>query len=268
MPPNDAINQMHRYRDALIHVHQADDGQPEKSRPVLGAFVLYPGCFDEMTHHNPYAEAIETVGIGSFPLLPGNSNSWLKQFLEARFPHPREIHYVIPESDQYLAEDSARIATMGAYLERYRDLTLATSLGNDRSNEYVEKFRNGTASWYHIPLTTTDKKSVERNVMREVRYLAVGVYHRDSKERFISHLYEVKSVQLVKRHKISAEQAGKASSSSDEYWLFELGFARPMTTQIKMNIRSRKFPFQLTNAKDLLKAAHWEDLPSRYALLT
>ena len=40
--PDDAINQMHRYRDALIHLEKADDGITEKSRPVVGAFVLYP----------------------------------------------------------------------------------------------------------------------------------------------------------------------------------------------------------------------------------
>ncbi|OIO11708.1 MAG: hypothetical protein AUJ80_01880 [Gallionellaceae bacterium CG1_02_60_325] len=64
-----------------------------------------------------------------------------------------------------------------------------------------------------MPVTTTDKKSVERNVMREVRYLAVGVYYSDKKDRFISHLYEVKSVRILERSEISAEQAGKASFS-------------------------------------------------------
>jgi hypothetical protein len=61
-----------------------------------------------------------------------------------------------------------------------------------------------------MPVTTTDKKSVERNVMREVRYLAAGVYCSDKSDRYISHLYEVKSVRLVSRCDISAVQAGKA----------------------------------------------------------
>ncbi len=268
VPPNDAINQMHRYRDALIHVHKAADSQPEKTRPILGAFVLYPGRFDEVDSNNPYAEAIDAVGVGSFPLLPGRPNRWLKQFLATRFPQQHEKHYVIPESDQYLAEDSARIATMGTYLGRYKDLTLATSLGGDRSKDYVERYKNGTAGWYHMPVTTTDKKSVERNVLREVRYLATGVYFSDKKDRFISHLYEVKSVRLVERREISAEQAGKASSSSDEYWLFELGYAQPLESQIKMSIRSGRFPFELVQAADLLKATDWKAVTKRYALLT
>jgi len=36
--PDDAINQMHRYRDALIHIHKADDGWQEKSRPYFWCF--------------------------------------------------------------------------------------------------------------------------------------------------------------------------------------------------------------------------------------
>lgn len=264
IPPNDAINQMHRYRDALIHLHKADDEQDEKTRPILGAFVLYPGCFDEAHGSNPYAEAIEAVGIGSFPLLPGSPNLWLKEFLLSRFP----VSYVVPDPDRYLAEDSARIATMGTYLERYKDLTLATSLGPGRSEEYVERFRQGTAGWYHMPVTTPDNHSVERNVMREIRYCAIGVYHGGSKERFITHLYEVKSVRMVKRCDISSEQAGKpGSSNNDEYWLFELGYAQPLVLRIKMNIRSNKFPFQLTNANDLLKATDWASLPRRYEML-
>ncbi|MDF1584489.1 MAG: nuclease domain-containing protein [Methyloprofundus sp.] len=48
--PDDAINQMHRYRDALIRLSEPrfsespSAGQPaKKSRPVFGAFALYPG---------------------------------------------------------------------------------------------------------------------------------------------------------------------------------------------------------------------------------
>ncbi len=51
--PDDAINQMHRYRDALIYLSKSDDGEDEKSRPVLGAFVLYPGWVDEKRRRTP-----------------------------------------------------------------------------------------------------------------------------------------------------------------------------------------------------------------------
>lgn len=106
--PDDAINQMHRYRDALIrlsepHGHESSSGnagQPaKKSRPVFGAFALYPGFFDQATTPNPYAAAIEEVGIGAFALLPSqdeysqidptqtkssySGHQWLLEFLQA-----------------------------------------------------------------------------------------------------------------------------------------------------------------------------------------
>jgi hypothetical protein len=64
--PDDAINQMHRYRDALIHLSADDDGITEKSRPVVGAFVLYPGYYNGEQVRNPYEAGIEAVGIGGF----------------------------------------------------------------------------------------------------------------------------------------------------------------------------------------------------------
>ena len=81
--PDDAINQMHRYRDALIRLSEPHDSKslssgnsgqsPKKSRPVFGAFALYPGFFNQATTPNPYAAAIEEVGIGAFALLPSQN---------------------------------------------------------------------------------------------------------------------------------------------------------------------------------------------------
>jgi len=265
LAPDDAINQMHRYRDALIHVNKADDGEQQKTRPILGAFVLFPGWFDEDKTDNPYSDAIEAVGIGGFMLLPGRPNKWLRDFFEARFGNAN-IAYTIPEPDQYLAEDSARIALMGTYLGRYEDLTLAASLGPGRNEQYLEKYRLGAAGWYHAPLSTTDKKSIQRNVMREVRYCAIGVHPGGSTARVITHIYEVKSVRLVRRCDMTIDQAGKLDpGNTGEYWLFELGYARPLAQPVNMPVRS--FKFQLTNAADLLVASNWDTLPKRYSLL-
>jgi len=82
--PDDALNQMHRYRDALIY-QESRGGAVHKSRPVFGAYALYPGYFDQSKFGNPYQEAINEIDIGAFPLLPSSSyitpNVWLKGFL-------------------------------------------------------------------------------------------------------------------------------------------------------------------------------------------
>ena len=266
--PDDAINQMHRYRDALIYINQANDGEPEKSRPILGAFVLYPGWFEEANTINPYQDAIEAVGIGGFPLLPGRDNQWLRDFLVGRFGD-RNVTYPIPEADQYFVEESARIGTMGMQQVRYSDLTLAASMGPVKGldKDYLQRFKEGAAKWYHIRLSETEKKSIARNTMREVRYCAIAVYHGGGSERIITHIYEVKSVKLVKRCNMTIHQAGKVDSGNDkEYWLLELGYARPLAQAFSMK-GLRSFRFQLTNAKELLVAKNWDDLPKRYMLV-
>lgn len=74
---------------------------------------------------------------------------------------------------------------------------------------------------YHIPLSTTNKFSVERNAMREVRYCAIA--HGDADGRHITHLYPVKSVKLKNRCDLSIEQTGRMDSEKNtKYWLFEL----------------------------------------------
>lgn len=76
--------------------------------------------------------------------------------------------------DQFFAEDSARIAQSGARLSRCTDLTLVAPLGPNRSEGYLKTYCEERACCYHIPLSTTNKDSVERNTMREVRYCAIA----------------------------------------------------------------------------------------------
>lgn len=74
-PPVDAINALHRYRDA-IYLNEKD----RKIRPVVKGVILYPPPIDYDYGHLPYWSSIDQVGIGAIPLLPGN-DEYLKDFL-------------------------------------------------------------------------------------------------------------------------------------------------------------------------------------------
>jgi uncharacterized protein len=263
LAPDEAINQMHRYRDALIYIHQADDGEMEMRRPILGAFVLFPGWFDEDFGENPYGEAIEAVGIGGFPLLPDRPNKWLTDFFEARFGGVHSSS-MAPNPDRYLIEDSARIATLGMYLQRYKNLTMAASINSfvDRDEQYKQRFLEGSAGWYHLPLKTANKKSTMRNVMREVQYCAIAV-PRFGVGQVITHLYTVKSVRLVRRCDITIEQAGKLDLDNNaEYWLFELGFPQPLSGPVYSS--EILFRLRFTDAATFLQSTNQDALPERY----
>lgn len=70
VPPPDAIDQMHRYRDAIYYTESIDD---KLKKEVIGGFVLYPGNLNKAQYVNSfYHNSIQQVGIGAFPLKPGH----------------------------------------------------------------------------------------------------------------------------------------------------------------------------------------------------
>lgn len=68
-PPSDAINQMHRYRDAIYYGAELKE-RPE-SKEIIGGYILFPGRGDDESVSNRYfSKSISKVNIGAFPLTP------------------------------------------------------------------------------------------------------------------------------------------------------------------------------------------------------
>jgi hypothetical protein len=172
--PDDAINQLHRYRDSLIYISEAaEDGNSDKSRPIVGAFALYPGWFDQRKAENPYKESIEAVGIGAFPLLPERENRWLAEFLESQLGEYGEVAInEIKDADELFLQETLRIPTSGMKQYRHGDLVLAADIYESKGREYVRPFEEGVAEWYHIPESTVKNYKISRYVMREMKYCA------------------------------------------------------------------------------------------------
>lgn len=77
--PAEPINDMHRYRDAILY--RSQEGDHKLSRQIVGAYVLYPGR--PLPQSYDYAELIENENIGAIPLLPGVAGgAALKDFIE------------------------------------------------------------------------------------------------------------------------------------------------------------------------------------------
>ncbi|EJG0010547.1 restriction endonuclease-like protein [Vibrio parahaemolyticus] len=252
--PDDAINQMHRYRDALIRLSEPHDSKspssanagqsPKKSRPVFGAFALYPGFFDQATNPNPYAAAIEEVGIGAFALLPSQNgyagHQWLLAFLQSQIgtaPNTQTeqgneaMYPVAGMAERLYVQEAARIPYYGMRQVLYPDLTMTVALGGQRGrdNGYFEQFVQGTAQWYHLPKSTFLQK-FKQHIAEEIRYLALAsTSDTQSSTKQIDKLWPVKRVTVLPRYAITEEQAGKKSGSADLYYLFELG--KPLSLQ-------------------------------------
>lgn len=228
--PEDAINQMHRYRDALIHISK---NQEQKSRPVFGAFALYPGYFDQSNTENPYADAIKEIGIGAFALLPSpntnKGNHWLTHYLIQQIGlvnNVESLNNAYPlkaESEHLYIQEAARIPYYGMKQVLYSDLvmTIALTGASGRTKEYFEKFKNGSARFYHMPLSTFEAK-LKKIVPNELRYLAIAFNDSDPHEKVIEWLWPIKNVSVVPRHSLTQEQAGSLKNNNEEYCLFEL----------------------------------------------
>ena len=119
-PPSDAINQMHRYRDAIYY---GSDRKDHSNKEVIGGYILFPGRGDNDTiTKRYYSSSVESVNIGAFPLLPKSKS--------------RKDHFGHED------EDSPQL------YEHLKNILLEKSL----SSEYVEKAIPQRGLVYKFPL--------------------------------------------------------------------------------------------------------------------
>lgn len=130
MPPQDTINQMHRYRDA-IYYSRSDDGLKKE---VLGGYILFPG---NMSDRDIYRKSVDEVNIGAFPMLPGDeAHQMLQDFISdlIRKNATQIIEQVIPQKGTFV-EVGNRVL-MGLVKQSAR-------------KGYFEAFEDGTAELYY-----------------------------------------------------------------------------------------------------------------------
>lgn len=273
--PPDAIYQMHRYRDALIHIENAGE-QKHKSRSVYGAFALYPGANDQTQppDSSRYTEAIESIGIGAFPLLPsadGESGCiWLKTFLLQQFSDATAT-LKPPTKDRYLLEDSARIPHHGMQQVHYPDLTMVVTAApeQNRAQSYIDSFKQGTAICYHTRLDATERENLEKNAINEIRYCVIATANQGQTDRIARYIWPVKSVKLVKRSQLNEQQTGRLLSRNDPhydslYWLFEFGTAFTLPQPIT-GFDSSHHQLMLTTRRNLANVSSLGDIEQVYS---
>lgn len=130
VPPDDAINQMHRYRDAIYYNNKHRDEKIKKE--VIGGYILFPGRMDEASR---FRRSIDEVNIGAFPMRPGdNQHELLANFIKDLLSkHAVEIvEQVIPQK--------------GTTLE-VKNRVLVGVVKPD--NPQYENFKDGTATFYY-----------------------------------------------------------------------------------------------------------------------
>lgn len=236
-PPDDAINQMHRYRDAIFYQDNQESDNPKKE--VIGAYVLFPGADDANEVKNLYFQkSIEKVNIGAYPLIPGAkknyNNSLLKEFLKNTL--------VVKESLNILNEDIVPYKSM-----KYEDpdsYVLAGFLSGENHKRY---FTSGKAKVYHIPVY---KESGSINTIRnldKLKYFCPII-------NGVTEYYEITDIKVIPRRDVfdkSEPEMYKEDNAS--YFVFTLGNRKSLIKRIETAVGGNRI-FRYARLSELSKS--------------
>ncbi len=144
VPPEDAINQMHRYRDAIYY---KDYDANALKKEVIGGYILFPGDGEPNdVAVSKFYKTIKEVNIGAFPLRPKDveNRKLLENFIDELI-HTKSyetITHVIPQK--------------GAYVEVGNRVLIGLV---KEDNRLFQAFMDGTATLYYsgkqFPTTIT-----------------------------------------------------------------------------------------------------------------
>ncbi len=118
-PPSDAINQMHRYRDAIYY---GSGRENHAAKEIIGGYILFPGrSTDAKVRERYYFKSIASVNIGAFPLLPSAENpesegqllcEHLEQILLGKTKY-EQITTAVPQRGlEYVSEETPKLTDM------------------------------------------------------------------------------------------------------------------------------------------------------------
>ncbi|HPV15273.1 MAG TPA: DUF2357 domain-containing protein [Candidatus Cloacimonadota bacterium] len=176
-PPEDAINQMHRYRDAIYYENKVTN-RPEKE--VIGGYILFPGSVGaEEFRNSNYFKSIGKINIGAFPFKPNND----------------EIDFILSEHLKGLLEASTEDILNGIIPHKelqYEQPNPQALIGIVSSEKQIEYFTGAKAVLYH-----TGKVKPSKFGYSELKYFVPYISKKGMRE-----YYEILEYKLEKRNEI------------------------------------------------------------------
>ena len=180
IPPEDAINQMHRYRDAIYYKENNDSNLKKE---VIGGYILFPGDgnTDEISLSKFY-KSISEVNIGAFPLRPKDTQNkvYLINFIRNLIGLPASdiLEDTIPQKGLYYHEGEPK----------YFIANIISKINNKQA------LIDGTATSYHCcnkgPMKDIDIKSIHyfapinNNIFRGYYKVESVVTHEFPEEKY------------------------------------------------------------------------------------
>ena len=204
VPPDDAINQMHRYRDAIYYKDYSSDALKKE---VIGGYILFPGDGEptEVEVSNFY-KSIAEVNIGAFPLRPKDecNRKLLEHFIEGLINTKSQetISRVIPQKGTFV--DVGNRVLIGL-------------VGNSVRRGYTQSFLDGTATLYY-----TGKQFPTTIALQNLHFFIPYI-----KGQGIRDVYEIVRVRTITA-KEAKQTEGDEVPIDDLRLAFELRFSRQL----------------------------------------
>lgn len=203
VPPEDAINQMHRYRDAIYYKDYQTDSLKKE---VIGGYILFPGDGEPTdVAVSKFYRTIDKVNIGAFPLRPKDMHNrqLLEQFIEELIQNKSHetISKVIPQK--------------GALL-KVPNRVLVGLVGNSTRPGYTQSFHDGNATLYY-----TGPKFPTTISLHDLHYFIPYI-----KGEGVRDIYEIVRVRTITSKE--AKQVEGDEATDDMRLAFELRFSRKL----------------------------------------
>ncbi len=212
-PPDDAINQMHRYRDAIYY---RDYSAQQLKKEVIGGYILFPGDGEPAdVEVSKFYKTIGEVNIGAFPLRPKDERN--RQLLE-HFIHEliamksaSAIAHVIPQK--------------GAFVE-VGDRVLIGVVRPSSRKDYNKSFEEGRAKLYY-----TGRNFPSTIMLHNLHYFIPYF-----PEKGIRDVYEITGVRTITAR--DAKQLEGTEVTDDIRLAFELTYSRNLSDDfVKISTR-------------------------------
>lgn len=194
VPPEDAINQMHRYRDAIYY---KDYDANALKKEVIGGYILFPGDGEPNdVAVSKFYKTIKEVNIGAFPLRPKDvENRRLLEIFIDELIHTKSyetIAHVIPQK--------------GAYVEIGNRVLIGLV---KEDNRLYQAFMDGTATLYY-----SGKQFPTTIALQDLRFFMPYI-----KGKGIRDVYEI-----VKMRTITGKEAKQTDEDDNESKALRLAF--------------------------------------------
>lgn len=207
VPPEGAINQMHRYRDAIYY---KDYDANALKKEVIGGYILFPGDGEPNdVAVSKFYKTIKEVNIGAFPLRPKDveNRKLLENFIDELI-HTKSyetIAHVIPQK--------------GAYVEVGNRVLIGLV---KEDNRLFQAFMDGTATLYY-----SGKQFPTTIALQDLHFFMPYI-----KGKGIRDVYEIVKVRTITGKE--AKQTDEDDADSKALRLaFELRFVRKQYTNFQ-----------------------------------